>query len=308
MTRDFLYSQPLWSKIHWRIKDEILPRIRDKEINMYLRTNDEISYDPILHGVHEPVVQSLLQFLSVEYGDFLLDIGANVGLTSVLAGDCFGRVDCVEPNQLLAAVLATNLALNLRRGHYHVYKVGLAARSGSAELLVPPHNYGGGFVLEGNAYDRATLAKKDNFARFDEANYLLQPVDLVDSTRWLAEMFETYRKDNLMSGVIKIDAEGFEPTIVKSILAVAPRAFRLAVIFENWAPEIDRSSYASDRHNLSFKVTQKTPAEQVGGARRVVRILHALIWGVKYRLVELSEATGSPINVVLFLDPAGGAT
>lgn len=282
-----------------------MPRIVDTKIDMYLRTNDEISSDPILHGAHEPVVQSLLQFLAEDYKDFFSDIGANVGLSSVHCGDRFARVDCVEPNQLIAAVLSSNLALNLQRADYHVHKVGLAARSGGAELLVPPHNFGGGFVLEGNDYDLALLAAKDQFARFDRENYKTQQVDLVDSAEWLAGLFKTYRESNLTTGVVKVDAEGFERTIVQSILEVLPDEFRVVIVIENWTPVFDHTPYASARHNLTFKVVQKKPPAEVGRIRRSLRFLRALISGVKYSLVELSEAEGRPDNVVLFVDPIG---
>ncbi len=307
MAKHFRYSQPLRAKIRQRIKDEILPRILDRKINLFLRTNDEITYDPILHGLHEPVVVSLLQFLAAGRGDFLLDIGANVGLTTVLSGNEFGRIDCVEPNRLVAAVLGTNLALNLRTGQYHVHEVGLGDKAGTAELLVPRHNFGGGFILEGNAYDHTLLASKDNFARFDESNYLAQTVDMVESDHWLAALFEEYRAAGLRSGVVKIDAEGFEPTIIRSLLEVAPRDFRLAVVFENWASQFDPSPYHSERHHLSFAVLQKIPAPQTSGTGRLFRFLRALVSGVHYRLVSIAEASGRPDNLVLYLDPGGAA-
>jgi len=274
---------------------------------MFLRTNDEISYDPILHGLHEPVVVALLRFLATGRGDFLLDIGANLGLTSVLSGNEFGRVDCVEPNPLLAAVLGTNLALNLRQGQYHIHEVALGDQSSRAELLVPRHNFGGGFILEGNAYDRSLLASKDNFAHFDESNYLFETVDVVESDRWLAGLFEEYRKAGLKSGVVKIDAEGLEPTIIRSLREVAPREFRLAVVFETWADEFDPSPYLSDRHRLSFEAIEKTPAPRTSRAGGFMRFIRALVFGVHYRLVAIPESSGGPGNLVLYLDPTGAA-
>ena len=54
----------------------------------------------------------------------ILDLGANIGLTSALVRKRFKRIDCVEPNELVFNILKTNLALHLAPETYHCHLIG----------------------------------------------------------------------------------------------------------------------------------------------------------------------------------------
>ena len=161
--KTFTYNQSFLSNAQKRLKFSFISKFCNKDINLFIRTNDIISYNPLLRGCHEPAIESLIRLLSVEHGDFLLDIGANIGLTSVLTGDNFRRVDCVEPNPLVANILKTNLAINLRSESYQVHTVGLGDKNDKGTLLIPPHNFGGAFILKGNSYHRDLLAPRSQY-------------------------------------------------------------------------------------------------------------------------------------------------
>ena len=68
------------------IKSVLLRQISNRSVNLFLRTNDIITEQPLVEGVHEPAVISLLKHLCKEgASDFLIDVGANIGLTSFFA-------------------------------------------------------------------------------------------------------------------------------------------------------------------------------------------------------------------------------
>ena len=100
--------------------------------------------------MHEPHIEALITEASATHGDFLLDIGANIGMTSALVGRRFKRVDCVEPNELVVNILKTNLAMNLSATEHEVHAVGLGKEDGVLTLRVPPDNFGGAYVEAGN--------------------------------------------------------------------------------------------------------------------------------------------------------------
>lgn len=50
---------------------------------IFLKGKDLISLDPLLFGIHEPVITNLIyEFSKSGYNDFLLDIGSNIGITT----------------------------------------------------------------------------------------------------------------------------------------------------------------------------------------------------------------------------------
>ena len=57
-----------------------------KDANVYLKPNDIISYRPTLFGMQEPHIEVLIIEAATTHGDFLLDIGANIAMTLILAG------------------------------------------------------------------------------------------------------------------------------------------------------------------------------------------------------------------------------
>lgn len=61
--------------------------------------------------------------------DLFVDVGANVGIYSVLAADIGASVIAVEPNQAAASVLQQNLAMN--RANAEVYIAALSDRAGT---------------------------------------------------------------------------------------------------------------------------------------------------------------------------------
>ena len=157
------HRQTFFGKL-WYIYGQRLHRwMIAKDANVYLKPNDIISHRPTLFGMHEPHIEALITEASATHGDFLLDIGANIGMTSALVGRRFARVDCVEPNELVVNILKTNLAMNLSATDHEVHAVGLGKADGVLTLRVPPDNFGGAYVEDGNPqFDGETAARHSN--------------------------------------------------------------------------------------------------------------------------------------------------
>ena len=132
------HRQTFFGKL-WYIYGQRLHRwMIAKDANVYLKPNDIISHRPTLFGMHEPHIEALITEASATHGDFLLDIGANIGMTSALVGRRFARVDCVEPNELVVNILKTNLAMNLSATEHEVHAVGLGKEDGVLTLACHP--------------------------------------------------------------------------------------------------------------------------------------------------------------------------
>ena len=119
------YEQGVFHKLYFRQSQNILKKLIQSGSNVYLKPNDIISHRPTLFGYHEPHLEALFKDVSRTHSDFLLDIGANIGLTSVMGGGDFTDIHCVEPNGTLAKILDVNLELNGLSDRSTIHTVGL---------------------------------------------------------------------------------------------------------------------------------------------------------------------------------------
>lgn len=198
--------------------------------NYFLKPNDAISHLPITGYLHDEEVVRSLDFLSSIFNDYFIDVGANIGLVSLQIGLKANHTWCVEPNPLIFNILKTNLALNLKE--YKIFEYGLGEKECDLELYVPKNNMGGAFVLSGNQYSDVELAEKDGLLKFDELNYVKQNVKIKSSSIFWQQLLS----HNPQSVLIKIDVEGYEDSIIDSILYnLKPliAAQQLAFVFES---------------------------------------------------------------------------
>lgn len=141
---------------------------------------------------YELPVQLLLRAV-LRPGDRFVDIGANIGMITLMAARCVGeagRVDCFEPNPTCVAALRHHLALNAIE-HVHVHPVALADAAGRMRLNLTSRHTG-----------TATLAAV---------------ADVVESFE-----VEVGIGDELLAGsasirAIKIDVEGFELHVLRGL-------------------------------------------------------------------------------------------
>ena len=245
------HRQTFFGKL-WYIYGQRLHRwMIAKDANVYLKPNDIISHRPTLFGMHEPHIEALITEASATHGDFLLDIGANIGMTSALVGRRFARVDCVEPNELVVNILKTNLAMNLSATEHEVHAVGLGKEDGVLTLRVPPDNFGGAYVEDGNPQFDGETATRHSNQFSDRSDHLAIDVVIREAGKWLDGRFTALREAGFRKGVIKIDVEGYEEVIFGKIIETLPADFSAVVVMENWFDRFPVSRFSSARHALA---------------------------------------------------------
>lgn len=240
-TASYRYRQSPLSLLMQECRFALFRRLTQHSQNLFLRGSDLISVAPQVTGVHEPHIRRFIEhFADAGYGDFLIDIGANIGLTSCQSGQRFRQVHMFEPNPDCFSILQVNARISLAGCDYHLHPYGLGDATERRTLFVPRHNWGGAFVHDGhNSYPDEVLAAKDGFSEFDPHRYLQVDIQINDACETLSRLFERLNASGCTSGVIKIDVEGYEPVIIDAIARTLPRDVRAMIVFECWNEQLD---------------------------------------------------------------------
>ena len=113
-------------------------------------------------------------------------------------------------------------------------------------LVVPRSNFGGAFVDSyQNTYDQSVLLKKEGLKSFDDTNTFRIPVKMQSAEKELTKCFWDAVSEELDFGVVKIDIEGMETTVLSSLFDAYIEDLELVVIFENWSKLSIQSSVGS---------------------------------------------------------------
>tara|TARA_Y100000589_G_scaffold29074_1_gene24174 strand:+ start:460 stop:1368 length:909 start_codon:yes stop_codon:yes gene_type:complete len=279
---------------------KIFKKITKKSLTIFMRGGDIISVSPQISGSHEDVLTTYLNKLAAEgASDFLIDIGANIGLTSCQNGNNFLKVYCFEPNPLCVNILKTNLAISLSEKKAEIFDFALGDNDGEFDLYVPKHNWGGAFVKNNNEYSEDVLGKKDGFENINEDNYFIKTVKVKNSEICFANLFSSLISNNLMNGVIKIDVEGYEKKVLMAIAKTLPSSIKLSIIFENWSPDLDLDeiqNFFKDRLVSRFKFKRSIKDSKRSKLRKY---LEFLFFGEKTTLVK-SECNEVVIGDIIF--------
>jgi FkbM family methyltransferase len=232
--KDFSYTESSIYFIWTQFRCQLFRMLTRNSTSLFLRGNDTISALPQISGKHEPTNTKLIElFAEKGYSDFLVDIGANIGLISCQVGQKFKEIHMYEPNPICCRILEANSLISLGNREFKIYEFGLGEEDGSFKLNVPRNNWGGAYIEEQNCYDLNTIIGKDRFKNFDSENYYEIQI-LVKSARYkLSELFSELLDKDLKCGVIKIDVEGYEPVILEGIADALPEDMKLQVIFES---------------------------------------------------------------------------
>lgn len=126
----------------------------------------------------------------VNKGDVVLDIGANIGMVTILLSDLVGadgKVHSFEPNPMLISKLTKSIDRNNIK-NVSLHQIALGSDVGELELVTPRHNQGlGSLVLHKN---------KTN------CDHVMVKVDTLNNIT-KSEKIKSVR-------LVKIDVEGFE--------------------------------------------------------------------------------------------------
>ncbi len=167
----------------------------DEDMRIWISLRDHIECQIFLHGVQEGD-RGLIRFLKRvwESGQVFFDVGANVGVQSLMAAKRVGRdgaVHCFEPVDATRQRLQLNLELN-DLGHVTVIAAALSNRDGFALISIPRHANKG----------MATLHAPDGAGAYQRAK--LMPLDKYVEESAVAQL-----------DVIKLDVEGHEMRVVE---------------------------------------------------------------------------------------------
>lgn len=171
--------------------DIVLEPFEDKGVERSIFTTG--SYEPGTLGVIESALKQ---------GDRFLDIGANVGLMSLVAARCVGpsgRVDSFEPLPEIRNLLSQSITLN---GFNNVVLHDFALGSAPAQMTIYRHPE----VNRGSA----SLAWSNDVGAATTVN--IQPLDDI-----------AYRDTDQPIRMIKIDVEGWELEVLRGASAVLTR-------------------------------------------------------------------------------------
>tara|TARA_B110000444_G_C18755129_1_gene554737 strand:+ start:63 stop:968 length:906 start_codon:yes stop_codon:yes gene_type:complete len=201
-----------------------------KTLYPYSRYDDVLSDNWYLHNEYEAHINNIIaKYGAKKYHDFFIDIGANLGFTTISNYQHFNQIFCFEPNEIVYNILKSNTRIHCNSDRINLFNVGLGATKGTFELKIPRHNFGGAFIEENNRYDIDQLLKKDGFNSYNEKNFLTEKVTIEDEKFFKERVLSSLKKSS--KGVIKIDVEGYEMQILELILKNID-CNSVAIIFE----------------------------------------------------------------------------
>jgi FkbM family methyltransferase len=270
---------------------------------IFVRGSDGISADPLIFGNYETRIRDLINFYAKNgYGDYLIDVGANIGLSACQSGNLFKEVHCYEPNQDCFNILKVNTKIMLSKPRLILNNFGLGKKKSVANLYVPKDNWGGGFIYdENNSYSEAEIANKDGTKYFDPNNYNIMPIKVESGVERLADVFQGFQMSGLRKGVIKIDAEGYEQVIIQAIAASIPSNISALLIFECFLKQFDPAHLLKlfNGRAKAYRLV-RMPEKYISKIKRVVQIVCQM--GYHYSIKEFDSKSNSS-DLIFIIDP-----
>ena len=168
---------------------------RSVEIAIGNRRWNIVSDDEYLSGLgteFEPQTVALLDTL-FSSGSVVLDVGANIGCTSILFGERARRVIAFEPSPTTFRYLQRNIE-QARLPNVELRNIALGSLAGDSQLTFAPSNRSGGFVSDKTVASVGHVTETIAIRRLDDivGELALDALDLV-----------------------KIDVEGFEKSVLE---------------------------------------------------------------------------------------------
>jgi FkbM family methyltransferase len=263
---NFCIKESSYSYIIKYIKIKIFRFLTVNSLDIFVRGNDIISTDPQVLGVHEPIITKLIDnFCDKGYSDFLLDIGANIGLTSCQNGTRFKIIYMFEPNPLCSKILEVNSKISLGDKKYTIFNFGLGNINKKSILTIPKKNWAGAFIKDNtNSYDEKIFAKKDQFDKYIKSNYFKLEIKIRNTEQQLKNIFKDFLFKNFNKGVIKIDVEGYELAVIEGIAKVIPKNISAFIIFESWNKNLNINNILELFNGRAkvYKIVKKYPWEK----------------------------------------------
>ena len=274
----FAFREPPLARFLNRQKVSLFRWITRHAPPLYLCGGDVMTTGPMVTGYHEPEVLHVLAFLAnAGYDRSLIDVGANVGLITWRCKGLFRSFHCFEPNPRVFRVLSANL-FDPDDTTLHLHNVALGERDETSTLTVPARNQGGAFISgSSNAYDADVLS---DHRRIDGDLRQLK-VTVRRGRDVFRELFDAM-PDGMFT--VKIDAEGFEQSIMRELAAAMPTGARIAIVFENLQRDFDAARFM---RGMGWTGTTLKLVDNLATTRtRFVKELRKLMQGKLFRLTD----------------------
>ncbi|GAB3775673.1 hypothetical protein GCM10028796_51910 [Ramlibacter monticola] len=194
----------------------------------------------MLRNFDPEVTEVLERFSAGDEGDVFWDIGANKGACSYEIATALprARIVAIEPQQEMQALLRKNLAA-IAPGRHELWRFGIGESPGFGEIFIPQGNSGAASML---AAHRTAASRTE-----------LVPVTTAAAVRELSAFG--------WPTIVKIDVEGSEPSVVRSLEPAFADARVRCCVFECHPPEA--AGYAAiractEKHGYSLHAIRKT--------------------------------------------------
>lgn len=299
-----LFKETLVYKFFSRLKVKLYEVITKKSLPIFLRGGDVISVLPQALGYHEIRVRELINTSAKEgYKDFLLDIGANIGLSSCQSGDLFKEVHCYEPNPDCFQILKINTKISLKTCKVVLNNFGLGLIDDQSQLYVPRGNWGGAFIHdEANMYTDEEVSSKDGYAGFSSDNYEIVSISIKDSVPHFSQLFAELKSRGLRKGFIKIDVEGYENVVLEAIAKSIPENVEVVILFECFTKGFNPTALLEkfDGRAKPYRLV-RSPEKYLGKLTRLKKIFAQ--FGYVYQLKEF-DSLGNATDIVFVVEKA----
>jgi FkbM family methyltransferase len=198
------YRNLIIKEFIWAISGKITPVIAVDagSMRLFVYTKDKfVGKDIFIHGVSREdkfnkAMAALKKTGRNNMGPILVDVGANIGSTSIFALFKFGfrKAMAFEPAPDNVALLRCNVMINRLKGAIDIYPIAISDNQGSVELQLSEANFGGHQVCSKNLKE-------------PKGRTITVPCDTLDNVL----------SKNVISdvGLIWIDAEGHEGHILR---------------------------------------------------------------------------------------------
>jgi len=189
---------------------------------IYLDSNDSLGLS--MNTNFEPAETELIR-KTVKEGDIVLDIGANIGVYTVMIAEIVGekgKVYAFEPDPTNFAILKKNVEIN---GYKNVILIDKAVSSKKGKLKL--------FLCEENTGDHKIYDSKEN-RKFVE----------IESIR-LDDYFSDYKGK---IDFIKMDVEGSEPGVINGASKILTKNTHLKIVTEFYPMLIEEYGYSYEQY------------------------------------------------------------
>jgi len=184
-----------------------VPSLGEFSFYVHRRSDIYISGDLVRDRIWEPFETKVFCRLCKQ-GDFVVDIGANIGWYSVIASRLVGvsgKVVAFEPDPTNLQILKKNVAISAKGAEVVVHNLALADCKSSHELFLSPNNLGDHRLFDDGTGRDVVVVGVDTLDRFFGGG--ARRPTLVKSDTQGSEA-------KILNGAAKLFAEGWRPVLI----------------------------------------------------------------------------------------------